>query len=124
MKTWQRISRSAVLLACTLVLLVSAGSESRAQSPSLPAVLQNGINWLTAQVQADGSLAQENASIATPLQARQEAASILAKLTAVPAPLANAVAADVEANVEYMARRVIAATGYGQSDLSDVSAIL
>lgn len=77
--------------------------------------IQKGLIWLETQVQANGNLANESASLATPLQNRTEALFALKLLTTVPASLAEAVSADTEDNTEYLARRAIAISLSGQN---------
>lgn len=66
------------------------------------------IGWLTQQVQADGSLASEGASLATPLQARAESAVALQQFGVSASAVANAVAAMPATTTEYLARQVVA----------------
>jgi hypothetical protein len=66
-------------------------------------------------VQADGSLANEPASLATPQQNRTEALFALKLLATVPASLADTISADTEDNTEYLARRAVAMSMTGQN---------
>jgi sugar lactone lactonase YvrE len=79
------------------------------------AEVQKGLAWLETQVQANGSLTNESASLATPLQNRTEALFSLKLLTTIPASLADAVSADMEDNTEYLARRAVAMSMTGQN---------
>lgn len=83
--------------------ILNCGPAQAALSPEV----QKGLDWLQSQVRADGSLASEAASIATPLQSRSEVLATLKLLATVPATLADGVAADNEDNAEYLARRII-----------------
>lgn len=109
----------AVLLAAALALLVTTSAQGAGLSPEV----QKGLTWLQAQVQTDGSLVSEQSSIATPLQARSEAAVTLAQLAALPPQLASLIAADSDQTIEALARRAIAA-GANASDGSALIATL
>jgi prenyltransferase beta subunit len=66
----------------------------------------HGLQWLTSQVQSDGSLLNEHQSIATVFQNRTEVAQTL-KLLATPSPsLIAGISADTEDNTEYLSRKV------------------
>jgi hypothetical protein len=93
-----------------LVVLFNCSPAQAALSPEV----QKGLNWLQSQVQADGSLAGEAASLATPLQSRNETLATLKQLATVPASLADVIAADSEDNTEYLARRAIALSMAGR----------
>jgi len=117
-------SRFGSFLALATCIWLIAASVASAQSLALTPAEQNGVNWLTAQVQSDGSLHSESASIATVFQARQEALLALSSLATAPASLVSSVAADADANVEYTARRIIAAGAQAQpTDLTSLIAM-
>jgi Carboxypeptidase regulatory-like domain/Prenyltransferase and squalene oxidase repeat len=108
--SWFRITLAMVPV-CFCAFLGSALARAGTLTPEQ----QRGIAWLSAQVQSDGSLANEGASIATPLQAREESALTLRALATVPGALAAAVAGNSEGNTEYAARRILLAVAAGQS---------
>src|SRR5262249_958523 len=83
-----------------------------------------GLAWLQSQIQADGSLANESSSLATALQDRSEAAQALAALAAaVPASLADAVAAEPDGNPEYLPRQAIAPIAAGRAASAQINLI-
>jgi protocatechuate 3,4-dioxygenase beta subunit len=86
--------------------------------------VSRGLAWLQGQVQANGSLANEAASVATPLQSRAETAQLLAALASVPPALSDAVAAEADANTEYLARKVIALVAAGRDAAPAVALLL
>jgi len=114
--------RWAAWVCCVLALL--ALDSACAQTPSLPPAIQAGAAWLNGQVQGDGSLSSEGASIATPFQARQETLLTLHALSSVPGALGTNVAAATDGNTEYVARQVLAAAATSQPAGSGVSALL
>ena len=95
-----------------------AGVHAQTLTPNV----QRGVAWLNAQVQGDGTLATEATSTATPFQARQETQVTLTALASAPGALITNVAADTNSNVEYTARRIIAAGNAARSN--DISALL
>ena len=112
---WHRVA--AGWTAALLLLIVSlAGAEP-------PPEVARGLAWLASQVQPDGSLAGENSSIATPLQASAEALHTLQMLATVPAALTDALATDTEDNTEYLARRAITLRLAGR-DVTDLISAL
>jgi hypothetical protein len=99
---------------CYILTFMLFWLASPAQSaPS--AEVQKGLVWLEAQVQSNGSLANESASLATPLQNRTEVLFAFKLLATVPTSLADAISADTEDNTEYLARRAIAMSMSGQN---------
>lgn len=104
-----RLRRSALAWLCVFGLACTA-----AHAQSLPPEVSRGLAWLQSQVQADGSLANETSSIATPLQNRSEAAQTFKSLSVLPANLADTIAGETEDNTEYLARRVVALTLAGR----------
>ena len=93
-----------------------------AQAAPSPAI-QKGLTWLQSQVQADGSLAGEAASLATPLQARSETLYTLSLLATPSASQAGILAGDTEDNTEYLARKAVALAQSGQSAASLAAAL-
>lgn len=68
-----------------------------------------GVSWLQAQVQANGSLAQEGTSIAWPVQSRSEAATTLKALAgSVPPQLLDAIELASDSTVEVLSRKALA----------------
>ncbi|HWM43540.1 MAG TPA: carboxypeptidase regulatory-like domain-containing protein [Burkholderiales bacterium] len=106
----------------TLLLLLVSTAPARAQGIS-PEV-SRGLSWLQGQVQANGSLANEATSLATPLQNRSEAAQALAVLASVPPSLSDAIAAEPDANTEYLARRAIALIAAGRDAAPQINLLL
>ncbi|KQV54555.1 hypothetical protein ASD07_08540 [Duganella sp. Root336D2] len=106
-----RTAASGLLSFALLLQLMLFSAPATAQDTPL----SRGLVWLQAQVQPDGSLGGEAASIATPLQARSESLYTL-KLLGAPAasqaPLRQALTAEQDLSTEYMARRAWA-LGYG-----------
>jgi len=93
---------------------------------SLPPEIGNGAAWLTGQIQADGRLAGESASIALPLQAEAETAQTLSVLGTVPASVVARIDSTHDALTEYLARRVnvLAVAGQGATPpLADLMAL-
>jgi protocatechuate 3,4-dioxygenase beta subunit len=85
-----------------------------------PLEIERGVAWLTAQVQADGSLQDEAASLAASLQARSEAATALRLSGVVPAALVDAIAGHPDDDTEALARRIDAVKAAGR----DASSLL
>src|SRR5581483_371440 len=108
--------------ACALVAMtcVSWSTPAASLSPSV----QKGVDWLTAQVRSDGTLAGEGGSIALPLQAREETFVTLGLLATAPSSLSTSIANDTDANLAYRARRMIAAGANGETSDADVAAVL
>ncbi|MFZ6736080.1 carboxypeptidase regulatory-like domain-containing protein [Undibacterium sp. Ji42W] len=86
--------------------------------------VSNGLQWLNAQVQADGKLTGEAQSIATPLQTRAEVAQTLKLLATLPASLASSIAADAEDNTEYLARKIISLGANGWDPSNSLNLLL
>jgi hypothetical protein len=116
---------SGAIRICALLLAsfaISLGSP--AEAATLTPAEQNGVNWLTAQVQSTGALATESSSVATPQQAREETQVTLAMLAQAPSALVAAVGQNTDANTEYAARRVLSAAIVNQAHTADLSALL
>lgn len=109
----------AVGLFVSLLLFASATAQA-APSPEI----QKGLDWLQAQVQADGSLAGESASLATSMQGRTETLASLKLLASIPAPLVNAIAANTEDNTEYLARQIISLSQAGVNATAQIANLL
>jgi len=94
-----------------LVGVVFAVFASFAAAPAgaqqAPPEITRGVAWLTGQVQADGSLSGEGASMALPLQAEAESVATLALLANAPSPLVARVSATRVGQAEYLARRAL-----------------
>lgn len=91
----RRIAGALLLLFCTAV-----GAQV---SPEVA----RGIGWLAGQVQPNGTLAGEAGSVASAFQSRSEAAQTLKQLATLPAALADAIAAESDANTEYLSRKAV-----------------
>ncbi len=99
------------LAACVLVTGISAILPALADSSPQ---LNLGLKWLGAQVQPDGALSNEQQSIATPMQARGEAARTLKLLAQTPPALLDVIVADTDSNTEYLARQIVALSAAGR----------
>jgi hypothetical protein len=108
------------IAALVLAIVLSGSAHAQTQPPAV----QHGITWLSGQVQANGSLAGEGASIATTLQAREETLVTLRAIATTPAALATAISTNADRNTEYTARRIAAATAAGQPNGADVAALI
>ncbi len=86
---------------------------------SLPEV-ERGLAWLSAQVQTDGSLANEAQSVATPIQNRVEALQALRLLASPPESLVNAVASDSDESTENLARRIVVLHALGRDVSTEI----
>ena len=116
--------RACFRAAVVFVPLVLILNTACIAGPVLTPAQQKGVDWLTGNVQGDGSLVSENTSVATPLQVREETAMTLATLATAPLALRSAVAANNDGNNEYIARRIIAAGTGGQVATQDVAALV
>ena len=116
-RAWGRLAFLLLLAACSF-------GSSAARAQDLAPEVSRGLAWLQAQVQANGSLANEAASLATPLQNRSETAQVLALLANVPPALADAVAAEPDANTEYLARQAIALSAAGRDASAQINLLL
>jgi len=105
-----------------VLFLFSIGTSAAAQT--LTPALQNGVAWLRGQVQPSGALQNEPASIAVPLQAREESEFTLQVLDRAPSALVANVAADKQATTEFFARRLIGAASADLADTADQTALL
>src|SRR5437879_1790674 len=74
-----------------------------------------GLQWLSGQVQANGTFLNESQSIATPFQNRTEVTQTLKLLASIPSPLADNIVAETEGNTEYLARKVVNMTLAGRN---------
>jgi hypothetical protein len=110
----------ALAFVIAFVSLSAAPARAQGMSPEV----SRGLSWLQGQVQANGSLANEAASIATALQNRSETAQALAALASVPPSLSDAVAAEPDANTEYLARQAIALIAAGRDAAAQVNLLL
>ncbi len=81
-----------------------------AQAPEI----ERGLSWLKQQVQADGTLAGEGASVATPHQVRTESHSTLKRLATVPAALTAAITSAEEDTTEHLVRGILTRVEAGQ----------
>lgn len=110
--------------AATLALVVSSIGTESAHAAVLSPAVQNGVAWLNAQVQNDGSLTNESSSIATAFQAREESLVTLSNLAVAPPGLIGNVALATDRNTEYLARQIIAAANSHQGANDDVASLL
>lgn len=110
--------------ACVLFFLLGLIIAVPGAAATLSPAVQKGVTWLTGQVQSNGTLTAENASIALPLQAREETFVTLGLLATAPSALSASIASNTDTNLAYRARRIIAAGSNGQSAGADVAALL
>lgn len=87
---------------------VSAFIVSIAFAQTQPPEIARGVAWLTGQVQADGRLAGEDASMGLPLQAESESVVTLSQLANAPSPLVARVRNTPGTMSEFLARRALA----------------
>lgn len=106
----------AFLAACVAAPASAAGTLS----PQATA----GIEWLQTQVQVDGSLANENLSIAMPLQARSETATALSLAGPIPPTTLGLIVSDTGTDTESVARHIDALVQGGQDPTSVVQTML
>jgi hypothetical protein len=78
--------------------------------------IQKGVSWLQSQVQANGSLAAETASLATSHQNHSETQSALKALATPSTILSHALSVEQNNNTEDIARTLIALSQTGQAD--------
>lgn len=109
-----------IIRCCFVSLILTMFACSQAQAAPTAEVAK-GLAWLQGQVQGDGSLTGEAASVATPYQARNETLHILKLLASAPTPLLDAITADTEDSVEYLSRRIVAISLTGGSTSSLVA---
>jgi hypothetical protein len=112
-----------IVLARMLFALVLSWFSMAASAQNTPEVVR-GIQWLTAQVQSDGSLANESASIGTRFQSRSETAQTLKLMAALPPSLASAIAADTDGNTEYMAKKIVTLAAAGQPAVAPLQKLM
>lgn len=93
-----------IWLALVAMVLLWGPAPAIAQEAT---AVSRALNWLQTQVQADGSLAGEAASIAAPLQARSEAHATLKALASSPLSLQTRIGAAPEELTEFVARQLI-----------------
>jgi sugar lactone lactonase YvrE len=91
---------------------------------SNPPEVDRALAWLAQQPQANGTLAGEAASIATPLQARAETLVTLKQLGTAPTALGDIVAQEPSTATEYAARQVIALAPLGRDVSVAMAAVL
>ncbi len=96
--------RTFIRLAAFAAVFVASNTFAQTQPPEIT----RGVAWLTAQVQADGSLSAENTAMALPLQAESESAITLSLLANAPSPLVARVRNAPGALAEFLARRALA----------------
>lgn len=106
---------------CAVVLvLVGVATGRAAQSPEV----ESGLVWLDAQVQANGALEGESASVARPVQAATDVLHTLSVLKAVSQPLAQRVAVNSDTSTESLARSAIALSHAGLSPANFIVTLL
>jgi len=110
-------------MACALFFFgLAAGGTTPVQAADSTEI-SRGLAWLQAQVQPDGAVAGESASIATPSQVSAEALLTLAQLATGPSPLAQRVATSSESTTEAQARSAIALVRAGQAPTGFIAAL-
>lgn len=83
-----------------------------------------GLKWLGDQVRPDGGLTGDTLSIATPMQARSEAARTLKLSGPLPPVLIDSVASEPDLNTEFLARQVLTLRSAGRDVNAKVAALL
>lgn len=106
-------------LACALSFLcVSAQAATTAE-------VSRGLDWLQAQIAADGSLVGETSSVATSAQIRTEVTRTLRELgRETPASLLQSLAPDTEQSTEVASRAALAVQPGGQAASDWVAALV
>lgn len=107
-KNLRAVARRVVAFACLLYAFIPLSSEAQTST-----AITRGVQWLSSQVQPDGSLQNEAQSIATPLQSRAEAAQTLQLLGTLPGSLAGSINAVPEINTQYLSRKIISLAASG-----------
>lgn len=102
------------------MMVIFLGVSGVAAALTLSPEVQRGVNWLQTKVSGTGTVAGEDASIATTFQNRDEALRTLQLLSSGNAALADKVAAEEGASSEYLARQSLSLGLTGR----DVSALL
>ena len=103
-----------------LVLAFGVLPSVAANSPEV----DRALTWLGQQPQANGTLAGEGGSVATPLQARAETLVTLKQLSTAPSVLADVVAQEPATPTEYAARQAIALAPLGRDVSASIAAVL
>ncbi|MDI1300984.1 MAG: carboxypeptidase-like regulatory domain-containing protein [bacterium] len=91
---------------------------------SLNPDVQRGLVWLEAKVTATGAMAGEDASIATPLQNRDEALRTLQLLSSGNAALVGVIGTEDTSSTEYLARQALSLGGAGTDVSVQLSALV
>lgn len=91
---------------------------------TLPPSANAGIAWLQSQLNADGSLTNENLSVATSQQARSETATALAFAGTIPPSLTGGITADTGTDTQSLVRHIQALVQSGQDPTGQVQALL
>lgn len=99
MAEFRRLAKGFLCLALTF----AAPDAVAANSPEV----ERGLVWLGQQVQPNGTVTGEIASVATPFQARAETAVSLKLLATLPAALVTSVGAETEDVCEFLARKAV-----------------
>lgn len=107
-----------------VVLFLIATFWSGVAQAALSPEIQQGVDWLQAQVQADGSLAGEPGSIAIPLQGRMETLATFKLLSSIPSSLVTAVVENAENNTEYKACQIISQSLAGLSTAMQLDGLI
>ncbi len=97
------------ILACSFSFCAATPAVAEAQ----PEIVR-GLQWLTQQVQPDGTLGGEGNSIATPLQNRAVTVQTLKLLSTAPSSMIDAIDAETDNSTEYVARKMIALASAGR----------
>ena len=124
----RQLGKRFISAAFTLSLCVFSWQSAHAQT--LPPEITQGASWLQAQIQSDGSLANENASIALPLQVRSEVLSAFQTLgITLPSSTLSALAAGIDSAVdpgmvEPLARQAIAHQQTQTSDAAPMASLM
>lgn len=115
-----RIARFARALG-GFVLLATGFGLAHATNPS---GVDSGLQWLSNRVQADGSVAGDQASLGTAFQARSETLSALLQYGATSQALADRIATESEDTVEYTARKILSLSAGGRDVSTSLASLL
>ena len=94
---------------CWLLLICSLFAVKALAQVSLPADVERGRDWLSAQVRSDGTLIGEANAMATVTQTRTEVLDTLRRLNRTPTALVQRLnQQSPDASVEHLARQIVA----------------
>lgn len=96
------------------LICVLLGSSFAISAQTLSPEVTLGVGWLTAQIQSDGSVVGEGASIARAVQVRAETSLTVKQLTgALPASVATRLLLDADVSTEILSRKILVSLASG-----------